>query len=215
MSDEIRILLNGSEEDRCWALSQYLLGELSPSETDVFESCLESDASLCELMVREGRFLRQVTKAFGTERAREQRLDPLTAFSADAAVVSSPVAVRVAVQSLRVGLRRSTIAGTACAVAVLFLLAVAVTTSQRGTREATFTADDDLAVADAFLALMPESGFSVNSGNAYPADTGLLADDVESGADFNDVQAPEWLLTAVSLEVDDQDESEVQGGGLF
>ena len=162
-------------DDAQWLAMQYVLGELSDEQTELFESAMAVDVALCEAVLS----ATQLTCGIALACESQPSTQPLIA---SATLIATPVPYR------RPAFARF---GVFAAAAALVLAVLAMVTLQMRQSGDDVAAVDD-ATADA-LALLLNDGEASDMNNDLDELTG--SDDSVSS-----LVAPEWLLTAVDLD---------------
>ena len=166
-------------DERAWLAARYVLGELSESDAEAFEQAMLDDAELCELVVNATRLQAGIAVAC-LETSAETAL-PVVKLS----VVDSTLAFAAA---------RSQVSRVAVSLAGLGLAGILLTfATGSGERSSGELAVVNAETVNALANLISESETSE-----------LLAlQDVDTDVDpaLSEVATPEWLLTAIELEV--------------
>lgn len=166
-------------DERAWLAARYVLGELSESDAEAFEQAMLDDAELCELVVNATRLQAGIAVAC-LETSAETAL-PVVNLS----VVDSTLAFAAA---------RSQVSRVAVSLAGLGLAGILLTfATGSGERSSGELAVVNAETVNALANLISESETSE-----------LLAlQDVDTDVDpaLSEVATPEWLLTAIELEV--------------
>ncbi len=159
-----------------WSAMQYVLGELSSEQAELFETAMADDVALCEAVIA----ATQLTCGIALACTIRPSTRPLIMVGA---MVAEPVL-----------LRRPAFAcfGVFTAAVALILAVIAMVSQQRPRPgEVDFAAVDD-ATADALVLLLDDA--SAIDMNAELEEWSVSDDSVSS------LVAPEWLLTAVDLD---------------
>ena len=162
-------------DDVQWSALQYVLGELSDEQTELFESAMENDVVLCEAVLAATQLTCGIALACESQSSTQPLIASVTLISAPDSF-SRPAFARFGVFA-------------APAALVLAVLAMVTLPTRQGAGE---LASVDDATADALAMLL-------NDAEASEMETDL---DELTGSDDSDASlvAPEWLLTAVDLD---------------
>lgn len=172
MSD-IRDLMT-TAEDRQWLAAQYVLGELSAVQTEAFDAALAEDSSLCELVIEATQLVSGVLLATTANADRSDKTQTSARLPRTAAVRSKGRTAFVMLSTF----------------SLLGLLVAFLVSS--GPESASQLVRDDIATAEALVALLPDEEIVAVD----------LLSDVDAAGDESvaDLVVPEWLLTAIELE---------------
>ncbi len=162
-------------DDVQWSAMQYVLGELSDEQTELFESAMEYDVTLCEAVLAATRLTCGIALACESQPSAQPLIASVT-------LIAAPDSFR------RPAFARF---GVFAAATALVLAVLAMVTLQTRQGAGDLAAVDD-ATADALAMLL-------NDAEASEMNTDL---DELTGADDSvaSLVAPEWLLTAVDLD---------------
>ncbi|MBC7967611.1 MAG: hypothetical protein H7Z17_16985 [Fuerstia sp.] len=162
-------------DDVQWSAMQYVLGELSDEQTELFESAMADDVALCEAVLAATQLTCGIALACESQPSTRPVIASVTLIAAPVAH-SRPAFARF---------------GVFAAAASLVLALLAMVTLQTRQSGGDLAAVDD-ATADALAILL-------NDGEASEMNTDL---DELTGSDDSlaSLVAPEWLLTAVDLD---------------
>jgi hypothetical protein len=165
-------------DERVWRAAQYVLGELSDSDSEAFELAMLDDTELCELVLNATRLQAGIVAA-----CRET-----------STVMSQPVVKLSVVDSVPAFVTvRSQVSRIAVSLAGLGLAGILLTfATGSGEQSSAELAVVNVETVDALADLISESETSE-----------LLAlQDVDTDVDpaLSEVATPEWLLTAIELE---------------
>jgi hypothetical protein len=171
-------------DERAWRAARYVLGELSESDAEAFELAMLDDAELCELVLNATRLQAGIAVACRESSAETAPAVVKLSVVKLSVVASTPafVAVRSQVSRIAVGLAGLGLAG--------ILLIFADSSAERSAAELAVV---NAETVDALANLISASETSE-----------LLAlQDVDTDMDpaLSEVATPEWLLTAIALEV--------------
>ncbi|MEJ7591098.1 MAG: hypothetical protein WKF77_06080 [Planctomycetaceae bacterium] len=162
-------------DDAQWSAMQYVLGELSDEQTELFESAMADDVTLCEAVLAATQLTCGIALACKTQPSTQPVIASVT-------MIAAPVAFR-----------RPTFArfGVFAASAAMVLAVLAVGTLQTRQGGGDLLAIED-ATADALALLLHDA--ESNDMNTE------LEELVASDDSVSSLVAPEWLLTAVDLD---------------
>ncbi len=196
-------------DDVQWSAMQYVLGELSDEQTELFETAMANDVALCEAVLAATQLtcgiavackmqpLRTETEIGGARFHRAEHVKNVlhvrktTVISAP--VLTQPVTLSVAMIAAPVPFSRPPFArfGVFAAAVAMALAVLAMVTLQTRQGSGDSAAVDD-ATTDALALLLDDpAGNDMNT----ELEEWTVSDDSVSG-----LVAPEWLLTAVDLD---------------
>ncbi len=171
-------------DEREWLATQYVLGELSAVEAEMFEVAMLDDADLCQLVAETSLLISGVHAASRKVRG------------------SSPV-VTIDADSKRSKNRTTWPVKSALAAALLFAASVALRSSNDSSESRLASADFDVLTSTEMSA----------DADVVESELDVVSDETDPNCRLCSLDAPEWLMTAVELEqesaTDDNDDSEV------
>jgi|GEM_PF-929164 len=162
-------------DDVQWSAMQYVLGELSDEQTELFETAMADDVTLCEAVLAATQLTCGIALACAMQPSTQRVI-------LDVKMIAEPVAVsRPAFASF----------GVFAAAVAMVLTVIAMVSLQPRQGDVDFATVDD-ATADALVLLLHDA--SANDMNTELEEWTVSDDSVSS------LVAPEWLLTAVDLD---------------
>lgn len=169
-------------DDAQWVALRYVLGELSDEQAETFENAMAEDAALCEAVLQATLLSSTIAVVYESQKSTGPVLIDITSDKSSRAFVASDRSSFV-----RFGVF------TATAAMILVVLAMVMLQSSP---EAKLLASDEDATADMLAMLLDNS--SASDFNGEFDEFGSTDDSVSS------LVAPEWLLTAVDLDLNDK-----------
>ncbi len=169
-------------DDAPWMALRYVLGELSDEQAETFENAMAEDAALCEAVLQATLLSSAIVVVYKSQKSTGPVLIDIT----------SDKSFRAFVASDRSSFVRF---GVITATAAMILVVLAMVMLQSSPQAKVLASDDD-AAADMLAMLLDNS--SASDFNGEFDEFGSTDDSVSS------LVAPEWLLTAVDLDLNDK-----------
>ena len=162
-------------DDVQWSAMQYVLGELSGEQSELFEAAMADDVTLCEAVLAATQLTCGIALACKSQPSTQPVIAGVTMI-AEPVPCSRPAYARF---------------GVFAAASAMILAVLAMVTLQSGQNSGNFAVADD-ATADALALLLDDA--LANDMNPELEEWTVSDDSVSS------LVAPEWLLTAVDLD---------------
>lgn len=175
MTQDKTTALQQDSDDVQWSAMQYVLGELSDEQTELFEAAMADDVTLCEAVLAATRLTCGIARACKSQASNQLMIAGVTMI-AEPVPCSRPAYARF---------------GVFAAASAMILAVLAMVTLQSGQNSGNFAVADD-ATADALALLLDDA--LANDMNPELEEWTVSDDSVSS------LVAPEWLLTAVDLD---------------
>jgi anti-sigma-K factor RskA len=164
------------DESFPWQAMQYVMGELSDEQMELFESAMADDVTLCEAVLVATRLSAGIAMAFESQRSVQ------------------PISVRVTNVEFRALPDRSVFTQFSVFMAAAAMGLALLTMVTIGNSRTVANMSQDAAVADALVALLH---------SAQTNDVQAEFDEpVDSDGSLSSLIVPEWLLTAVDLDAE-------------
>lgn len=173
-------------DEREWLATQYVLGELSAVEAEMFEVAMLDDADLCQLVAETSLLIS------GVHAASHQ-------------VFQSSPKVTIGANFDRSKNRTTWPVKSALAAALLFAVSVTL-------RPSTDSSEGRLASAD--LDVLSSTEMSV-AADVVESELDVVADETDPNCRLCSLDAPEWLVTAVELEQESDSGDNDDDSGVF